>query len=226
VKIIATSCWHLDLEHGGYDFHLDIIQAANEVIDASRGADLLVHLGDLFDTNRPSPRAYKTAMELFSEAGCPVLLIPGNHDSEALGPLEFLEGVEVQATPGMWAFERGKEYRVFLCVGHPPRDWDQEKIDELFRIARRSADALDTSVRVEAVFCHLEVEGSVLGGYVHRETQMGIPVKLAKKLPCPVVNGHIHGRQTIEPNIVMPGSLIRATFGERGESKGYYEFEV
>lgn len=71
------------------------------------GARRFVVLGDLFDTNRPSPQELYAVMELFKRfAALEVHLLVGNHDQSssapndhALAPLSFLRNVTVHERP-------------------------------------------------------------------------------------------------------------------------------
>lgn len=232
MKILATSCWHLDLETGGCDRHAEIVDAAQKVIDMCHGVDLVVMLGDLFDNNRPSPRAYATAIRLLGEISAPLLLIPGNHDPDTYAPLEAaLSYNAICPCTAKRLGVIGYGDKQFVCVGYC-RDKDvlggaQYAVTQAFERVSMGADGLEGSVRIDAVFTHLNVEGaSFSSGGISEAMEPYIPVDVAQKLSCPVVNGHIHRQQRMG-NIYMPGSLIRVNYGEAGDKvKGYIELEV
>ncbi len=232
MKLIVTGCWHLGKRIGGYDLHNDIKETAFQVIDATQSADLFVHLGDLFDSNKPSPADYTTAIGLINELGCPGLFLPGNHDPDTLYPLvvakqggAFSKSTVFAVAPGQYRVGEDGEKQV-LCIGHPPREWKQPNVDTEFERARMSHEDEWSSrqARVEAVFTHLNAEGVEIGEGVRMgPTDLSIPMEAAKKLPCPVFAGHIHKEQFIAPNIYFPGSLVRADMGERDQKKCFIE---
>ena len=81
------------------DIHLDSPFSSEDIIGAERrreaqrrvitriftlakeeGCDLILIAGDLFDSEYVSPDTEKLVMKLFSEAGVPIVIAPGNHD--------------------------------------------------------------------------------------------------------------------------------------------------
>jgi len=235
MKIVITSCWHLDLKLGGYDPHSDILRAARQVIDETQGADLFVHLGDLFETPKPSPRAYATAIELLNQCGCPAVVLEGNHDQDALEPLSEIEFPnEVRIIDGAQALGIGDKKFAFIpyLIDRTARELAdvtaQEWVNIEFDACRRAhEDDVIGEYRIDAVFCHLDVEGAELpSGQTMFGGDLRMPVDVAKKLPVPVFNGHIHRRQKLEPNIWITGSLIPTDFGERYDEKSYVVAEI
>jgi DNA repair exonuclease SbcCD nuclease subunit len=64
-------------------FRDSVRRAFTGVIDVAngKGADLLLIVGDLFDSNRISSEALDFAINQIARARMPVVLIPGNHDA-------------------------------------------------------------------------------------------------------------------------------------------------
>ena len=222
MKIVATSCWHLDLVLAGYDWAGDKLAASarEEIMDATHGADLFVHCGDLFDTNRPSPQAYATVFKLFKTLGCPAILIRGNHDPDTLAPfkeIEFNESVAVMDSPCVQNI-CGKN---FLFAGHI-RDRDvngdaQKYVDDVFEHGIREG--------IVAGFSHLDMVGAKYPtGIESQGIELHMPAS-HKKLSCMIVNGHIHKRQKIG-NVIFCGSLLPTSVSERDEIKGGVILEV
>jgi DNA repair exonuclease SbcCD nuclease subunit len=88
LKLIHTSDVHLESDTFGSgprgDVFRDVVRRAFAgVIDIanSNRADLLLIVGDLFDSNRVSGEALDFAMKQIARATMPVVMIPGNHDA-------------------------------------------------------------------------------------------------------------------------------------------------
>lgn len=217
MRIAVSSCWHIDLVVNGYDFHEDIARAASRMIEETYRVDLFVHLGDLFNSSRPTPRGIAFALSIFNQIGCPAIILAGNHDissgmkPSALEPLkvvQFKEEVKIIEIPTVLRVSDAanialvpymSDGRAFKEGGHQTaQDW----VNEFF-------DHVSTIENVQAVFTHLDVEGVDLGNGVKMHgASLGMPLQKAKKLASIVMNGHIHKGQKIEPNIIMPGSIV------------------
>jgi len=254
MKIVISGDWHLGAIVGGWDMHNDIMRVAKEVVLATHNADLFVLPGDLFHHPRPIPRAYAAAIELLDGVGCPFVVMSGNHDAgtgffkgeegelipfpDALEPLRkinFRAESRFLELPSHIPLDRcldlsRTEDGVFSFIGHVSdalarhvsdgKLGAQEYIDKSFEEAR--------AVKARAVFSHLNVDGArggseesfLIGG------DLRMPLLIAKELPCPVFNSHIHRRQELPPNIHMPGSIIPTDFGDRDGNKGYLTVEL
>ncbi|HJU28946.1 MAG TPA: metallophosphoesterase, partial [Candidatus Binataceae bacterium] len=88
LRLIHTSDVHLESDTFGSGPRGDIFrdrvrQAFGGVIDLanSRGVDLLLIVGDLFDSSRVGAEALEFAMTQIARARMPVVMIPGNHDA-------------------------------------------------------------------------------------------------------------------------------------------------
>src|ERR1700730_2893401 len=88
LKLIHTSDVHLESDTFGSGSRGDIFResvrrAFAGEIDVANGncADLLLIVGDLFDSNRVSAEALDFAMNQIERAQMPVVMIPGNHDA-------------------------------------------------------------------------------------------------------------------------------------------------
>jgi exonuclease SbcD len=88
LRVIHTSDVHLESDTFGYgsrgdEFRDRVRNAFSGVIDVANGssADLLLIVGDLFDSSRVSQEALEFAMETIGRAAMPVIMIPGNHDA-------------------------------------------------------------------------------------------------------------------------------------------------
>jgi DNA repair protein SbcD/Mre11 len=88
LRLIHTSDVHLESDTFGSGprgdvFRDSVRRAFAGVIDVANGkrADLLLVVGDLFDSNRISGEALDFAMDQIARAQMPVVMIPGNHDA-------------------------------------------------------------------------------------------------------------------------------------------------
>lgn len=88
LRLIHTSDVHLESDTFGAGprgdhFRECVRQAFNGVITLANGraADLLLIVGDLFDSSRVSDEALDFAMGVIAQARMPVIMIPGNHDA-------------------------------------------------------------------------------------------------------------------------------------------------
>jgi DNA repair protein SbcD/Mre11 len=88
LRLIHTSDVHLESDTFGSGARGDLFRdsvrrAFAGVIDVANdnNADLLLIVGDLFDSNRISDEALEFAMNQIARAKMPVVMIPGNHDA-------------------------------------------------------------------------------------------------------------------------------------------------
>ena len=88
LKFVHTSDVHLETDTFGSGAAGDrlrdtVRQAFNNVIEVAnnRDADLLLIVGDLFDSSRVSEEGLAFAFGTISKARMPVVMIPGNHDA-------------------------------------------------------------------------------------------------------------------------------------------------
>jgi len=87
LRIVHTSDIHLETDtfgsgERGKRMRDEVRGAFSEVISiANRSADLLLIVGDLFDSSRVSPEALGFALGEIGRAAMPVVMVPGNHDA-------------------------------------------------------------------------------------------------------------------------------------------------
>lgn len=226
MKILVSGDWHLDLVIDGYDMHGDIVRAAQQVKAACEDdVDLFVHLGDLFHTWHPSPRAYATVIRLFRDWPCPAVVILGNHDVEggiggrhAFEPLIELwkcwsDSVRFMCEPTVVVGDSVLNGMAFV-------PWPIHRSSFEEKLVRVSGDS-----SYRAVFSHCDVDGVV------KMPNDGVMVLGKNFLPQsilrsgkPIFNGHIHMAQK-RGNIDMPGSIVTTAMGQSGEN-GYILAEV
>jgi DNA repair exonuclease SbcCD nuclease subunit len=222
VKIVFATDFHLDACPAGYDLHADALKALEVVELESAGANLLVLGGDIFNTRRPTPRAYATVLRLLQTVACPVILVQGNHDIGTYGPLETVRTVGVQGIEEPeFVNERkvlvvtkprivGFGGRRLLIAPYMPQAACERPVGVVYSEAFKRA----ASENVVAAFCHLDI-GGAYGAGGELPTGPQVMPEEAFELPCAVLNGHIHVAQKVR-NVVMPGSLVPVAFGEGG----------
>jgi len=131
--------------------------------------------------------------------------------------------------PGIMEFE-GRKYLVAGNVSNAKaRAFGaasaQEMVDAAFEAALR------VGPKLAGAFTHLSVDGAVKGDEERFATgsALAMPTGLARKLHCPVLNGHQHVRQKIG-NVTCPGASVRVDFTSVGPGKQrkarYYVLEV
>jgi DNA repair exonuclease SbcCD nuclease subunit len=88
LRLIHTSDVHLEIDlfgssESGATQRWRVRQAFSSVIDLanSRKADLMLIVGDLFDSSRIEPGALNFALGEIERARMPVVIVPGNHDA-------------------------------------------------------------------------------------------------------------------------------------------------
>lgn len=89
VTILCSADWQLGMRRRffGADAQARYTQARLDVIERlavvvrERCADAVVVAGDVFDANQVERHVVLRAAEALRDVGCPVLLLPGNHDS-------------------------------------------------------------------------------------------------------------------------------------------------
>ena len=88
MKLLHTADWHIGRVLMNQSREEDIREAVEEIIRIGREEkpDLVIHAGDLFDSIRPSYSDMHWALDRLQElaAIAPVVVLCGNHDSQAL----------------------------------------------------------------------------------------------------------------------------------------------
>lgn len=235
MRILIIGCTHFGKTLAGYDWKREFDRALGDVISRSLQADLLVHLGDLFDCGHPTPRDYAHALDALDSIGCPMFIMKGNHDEnpglepDALEPLtrfRFRQEVKFIREPGVNGI--GGKVFAFLPFWNDAKarafrgKSAQEEADDLIQNVTRmeTYNSANERLPVSMLFTHVDVEG--LGHPVEETSQRtNVAVKLEdlKKLPFNVAVGHYHSSMHFEPNVYVPGSLLPFDFSEVGNEK-------
>ena len=124
--IAHTADWHLSSQRSRLDPEtglnarlIDFYRCARFTVEdgVARGAQLVVHAGDVFNGCRPTPTEVWLAKQAFApalEAGVPVVVVKGNHDDvrapaekHALDLLRDTQGITVVDRPALLNVWRG-----------------------------------------------------------------------------------------------------------------------
>jgi len=233
MRVIISGDWHLGVLVAGRNMNEQIKKTAAVIIDSTAGADLFVHLGDVFDSSRPSPESYAIAIELLNQLDCPALILKGNHDEsrglepDALEPLRkslFRQEVRIVDHPEVILYgEKQLMVLPYLNDSKAKKYFVDGSAQQAVDYVVSESKAKD--VKVDAVFGHLDVVGARLpSGMVMRGGRLQLPWKELDSR-WQIFNGHIHVQQKIQ-NVECVGSVIPTDFGDESESKFYAKLEV
>lgn len=239
MRIIFTADTHIGLDHPQHPRHPrrhrgpDFLRNFTAVVDhaITTRADVLLHGGDVFDVAGVPAflvDAVYQALLRAAEHGIHVGIIAGNHERSVL-PMALLLAhprVHVFHGAGMHVFETGAGRVAVLGVPFVKGDvrallWEQ---------CARHPWPSGASFRVAML--HQPVEGAQVGpvGYTFRNRADTIPASGIPPDVDVVLSGHIHRAQVLwmdhgsrQVPVVYPGSVERASFAERGETKAFVE---
>lgn len=225
MRVVITSDWHFDAVTHGVRRASHIERAVCEILESVDGG-AFVFAGDLCDPGVRAPRAMAKMLELATRRlrGSEQIWVAGNHDVVADGDgttvLDVLESldlpaVEVVKRPGLVKMPSG------LCIAAFPfveRALMYDPVEEVRRMAAGGVPDL--------VVGHLDVPGALLRSETYemaRGGRMVLPVEAIRSEwgDVPVVNGHYHAQQVTPDEVCIPGSPVRLSFSEAGNSPGY-----
>ena len=126
MKFVHAADWHLSAQRSKLDAEtglnarlMDFYRCARFAVEdgVKRGAQLILHAGDVFNGCRPTPTEVWLAKQAFApalEAGVPVVVVKGNHDDvrapaekHALDLLRDTQGITVVDRPALLNVWRG-----------------------------------------------------------------------------------------------------------------------
>ena len=248
MKVVHTSDWHVGkLLRGAsrIDEHRAVLGEIAEIADRER-ADLVLVVGDLYETAAPPPEATAAvydALLALRETGAHVVVVGGNHDQQsqldAVGPVFARLGITVLGLPA------GPERAVVDVAGARVvmMPWMSQrwaiKSEQLMgataaataqyyaaRVARMLAWLSEgfSADTVNIVAAHCMVQGGTLGGG-ERDAQLideyAVPTAAFPAAANYVALGHLHRTQQMPgaAPIWYSGSPIQVDFGEEGDTK-------
>lgn len=211
----------------------DFINNFIKVIDLAikNKADLILHLGDVFNRSKPPAVLVDMVFENFiraCDAGIPVVIVPGNHERSflSLSLFAFHEKLKIFTKPEVFKFNPGG---LKLAIAGFP--FVRGDIRNEF-ITMCSNLEVDDNSDFNMLLFHQAVDGARVGiqNYTFRNREDVINIADISCKYHLVMSGHIHRKQTlISPDgveIIYPGSIERTSFVEREEPKGFYELTV
>jgi len=196
MRILHTADWHVGKTVRGRsraDEHVAVLAEIAAVADAEQ-ADLVLVVGDVFDTAAPAPESerivYQALLDLSAGGRRPVVVVAGNHDNPrrlgAVSPVFDLAGVHLQTTVrppaeggvlDLTVARTGERARLalipFLSQRHVVHAADLMRLDATEtgghyadRMARiiGALTAGFTADTVNIVLAHAMVSGGALGG--------------------------------------------------------------
>ncbi len=230
MRLLHTADWHVGKAIRGRS-RLDESAAALEEltgIAVDEGVDAVLVAGDVYEQRAAAPEADAIVFETFvrlSEAGIPVVVIPGNHDSalrfEALGKLLGPIGVTVVARvappDGGGIVEvparDGSDAALIACIPFVPErrfgdaaalfdateGWYRSYAHGMGELLAAMAGAFRPD-RVNVALGHLFTDGALVGGG-ERELTIGMAYAVSPgRLPGTaqyVALGHVHRPQDV-----------------------------
>jgi DNA repair protein SbcD/Mre11 len=248
VRIVHTSDWHVGkLLRGSsrIDEHRAVLGEISEIADRER-ADLVLVVGDLYDSAAPPPEATAVvydALLALRETGAHVVVVGGNHDQqsqlESVAPVFARLGITVLGLPA------GPQRAVADVAGARVvmMPWVSQrwaiKTEQLMgataaataqfyaaRVARLIAWLSEgfTADTINIVAAHCMVQGGLLGGG-ERDAQLideyAVPTAAFPAAANYVALGHLHRAQQMPgaAPIWYSGSPIQVDFGEEHDAK-------
>jgi DNA repair exonuclease SbcCD nuclease subunit len=221
---LQTNDWRefsISLPNGLNSRFADQLNVLDEI--STRGSDVLIHTGDLFETlsekiNKSVFLAVYDKIARIARKTVVILLI-GNHDwlnrtetSHLLEPFKEIDNVVVIDKPCVQRFDG-----IDLLLMPYTRYNFTSKLEEMLPFLNRKKRFL---------FTHQGVSGAMVG---YRDIILREDLSLEAFHPeyfDYVFNGHFHKHQRMLSNFVIVGSPIQRDFGERNDKKGYLLFDT
>lgn len=246
--MVHTSDWHVGkLLRGAsrLEEHKAVLAEIAEVADERR-ADLVLVVGDLYETAAPSPEATAVvydALLALRETGAHVVVVGGNHDQQsqldAVAPLFDRVGVTVLGLPTTpdravvdvagarvamlpWMSQRWA-VKTEQLMGATAAATVQFYAARVARVLAWITESFATDT-VNIVAAHCMVQGGTLGGG-ERDAQLidsyAIPTAAFPASANYVALGHLHRAQRMQgaAPIWYSGSPIQVDFGEEHDTK-------
>jgi exonuclease SbcD len=248
VRVVHTSDWHVGkLLRGAsrIDEHRAVLTEIAEVTEQNR-ADLVLVVGDLYETAAPSPEATAVvydALLALRETGAHVVVVGGNHDQQsqldAVAPVFARIGISVLGLPSTpdravididgariamlpWVSQRWavKTEQLMGATAAATVQFYAARVARLLAWLSESFGA-DT---LNIIAAHCMVQGGTLGGG-ERDAQLideyAVPTAAFPASANYVALGHLHRAQKMPgaAPIWYSGSPIQVDFGEERDTK-------
>lgn len=227
MRILVTADWHIGvtsfgvIDSDGVNSRLkDIEETIDRIVHIAceRKVDLVVQCGDVFHTNRPTPREQLTFLNFMvalDQNAIPARVIIGNHDyNTQLGKGHALKLFKEIGSPFVkiidqteWEMIDGCLFCWYPYAGEQP---DFENIPHQWQFPKR-----------KFLVCHSHLEGAVVGAEPF-EIKDDKATKFSDLDVDGVLAGHFHKPQVLsrKPLAFYPGSIQAVDFNERNDVKG------
>ncbi len=207
--------------HVGYPrFYEDsFTQAEAAFRDADEKADIILFLGDLYDTRVPSLQILGRTISFFRSIKKPIYAIHGNHERRskgALNPVGLLEkaGAINHLNFSSAIFEKDGEKIFIAGMGNVPDD-----------LAKAGLEKLKGTIQIPQAHLSILMLHQSVSEFVFGENLLSMDdmERLGYDL---VLNGHIHARKEA-PGFLIPGStVITQLTKEETQPRGYYLYDT
>lgn len=230
MRLLHTGDWHVGKTLRGRSRLAEIDDALREVVGIANqeSVDAVLVAGDVYEHRVPAPEADGLVFEAFlrlHEAGIPVVVIPGNHDSALRleAHAKLLSRVGTTAVPRVAPPDRGGmveiqsrdggERALVACLPFVPErrfgdaaalfdateDWFLSYAEGMGRLMAAYAEPF-TADAVNVLLAHLFTDGAIPGGGEHQIT-IGLEYAVSpSRLPATasyVALGHVHRPQPV-----------------------------
>ncbi len=209
--------------HLGYPrFYEDsFTQAKYAFEDASKKADVILFLGDLYDTRVPSLQILGETISFFRSLKLPVFAIHGNHERRGKGmlnPVELLQkaGLLTHLHFSASTFEKNGEKIFIAGIGNVPDDLTQKAIEKLKQTVHPPQGIFSI------LLLHQSFKEFVYGeqlSSIHDLESLGYSLYL---------NGHTHLYKVgMDGKFLIPGSTVLTQLTkEETQPKGYILYDT
>ena len=237
----------------------DFLTALDKVVDFAldNRVDLVLFCGDAYKSREPSQtqqREFARRIRRLSEAGIPVFLLIGNHDTpNTLGRATSTEIFDTLAVRNVYVANKPDVYRIetpggtiqivalpwlrrsSLLAREDMRGLSFEEIKK--KLEEVLTETIDRNVklldpRLPSVLAgHVWVANAVIGserGMTIGQEHTLLLSNVARREFDYVALGHIHRHQVLStsPRVVYAGSLERLDFGDADDEKGFYLAQI
>lgn len=205
------------------DFERAYQTAVDDIL--TRGVDLVVHAGDVFHHTRPSwaaIRAFVRQTRRLSEAGLPLLVIGGNHDTPRLRTSGSVFSVLELALPGT-RFVTGYEQE---GVEFPALDLLVTAIPHGKLVDPLGPSAVPAPGVRNVLVTHGMVAGLKLKGRPHEPGEEDVADFLLGEDFDYIALGHYHVFDRVRANAWYSGSTERTGWGDEDVDPGYALVEI
>ena len=235
MKVIHFSDTHLGYrEYHAYDpitnvnqRELDVYNAFDEIVDniIKIKPDLVIHAGDLFDSQRPTNRAISVAMKGMSNISkekIPVVIIAGNHSTPRNRSEQPILEI-LNYFPGIHSVHHGKYKKIPIgeCLIHAiPHMYSNEDLQNAIKKLNP-----DPTYKYNILTTHAAIRG--INDISSKEfKEQTIPKSFLSKKFNYIALGHYHKFIKIQNNAYYCGSPEKFSFNEESYSNGFIDIDL